>query len=222
MRMLLIEDDRDTAECIKEEAEKYYVLDIAYSGSDGAYLSQTNDYDVMVVDEGLPDINGIEVCRMARAAQISTPILILTNSNEITHKVSSLDSGADDCLTKPFAGPELFARLRALLRRYPNTWQSNLLCLDDLYLDLSSKSAVRAGIDIKLRRKEFDLLEYLIRHKNRVVSKEMILEHVWDLGIEVASNTVEVHIRSLRQKIDKPFEKKLIKTVHNFGYKVVE
>jgi len=221
MRVLLIEDDREVAENIKDEIEKHYIVDVAYSGHDGSYLSQVNDYDAMVVDMALSDISGIELCRMTRAANINTPILMLAQTNDVSPKVSSLDSGADDCMSKPLSSPELLARLRALTRRQPLIAHSNMLCVGDLCLDLVTRTARRANITINLRRKEFDLLEYLMINKNRVVSKELILDHVWEQGIDVGSNTIEVHIRTLRRKVDRPFGKKSIKTFYNFGYKIV-
>lgn len=220
MRVLLIEDDRETAAEIKDEIEKHYIVDVAYSGVDGSYMSQVNNYDAIVVDMELPDMSGIEVCRVTRAANIHTPIIMLSSSHEITPRVSSLDSGADDCLTTPFSFSELLARLRALMRRHSMVFSNSKLYAGDLQLDVLSKTVIRGDTEIYLRRKEFDLLEYLVRNKNRIVSKEMILDHVWEQGIEVGSNTVEVHIRCLRDKIDRMYEKKLIKTVHNFGYKI--
>ncbi|HSX39603.1 MAG TPA: response regulator transcription factor [Candidatus Saccharimonadales bacterium] len=220
MRVLLIEDDFETAALLKDEIERYYTVDVAHNGSEGSYLSQINDYDAMVVDMSLSDMSGEEICRLTRAAKIATPILAMTRGHEVTPKVSSLDSGADDCLSKPFSTLELLARLRALMRRQSRILYSTTLQVEDLYIDFSCKTVSRAGHLLTLRRKEFDILEYLVRNKNRVISKEMILDHVWEMGIEVNSNTIEVHIRSLRAKIDKDYTKKLIKTVHNFGYKI--
>lgn len=220
MRILLIEEDRDSAESIRDEFEKHYIVDVAYTGVDGTYLSQTNEYDAIVVDVALSDINGIEVCKRTRAASVYTPILVLSDDNSVDYKILSLDSGADDYLTKPLCHPELLAKVRALIRRGTKYVITNQFCVGDLTLDVTDKAVKRSGFEIELRRKEFDLLEYLIQNKGRILSKEKILEHVWEKGMEMASNTLEVHIKFLRDKIDKPFSKKLIKTVHNFGYKI--
>lgn len=220
MRVLIIENDANLAFGIKAELKKSYVVDLAENGENGAFLAQTNNYDVILVDIVLPDIHGIEICRIIRSAGSKTPILMLTGITDVNFKVSSLDSGADDYLTKPFSFSELSARMRALMRRGPEVLASEKLRIEDLVVDLGSRTVKRAQRKIYLRKKEFDFLELLLRNKGKVVSKEKALESIWEEGLDVLSNTLEVHIRNLRKAIDTPDRKKLIKTVHGIGYKI--
>ncbi len=220
MKLLIIEDDKQTAATIKDEMKDYYAVDVVHTGEDGEYQAEVNDYDVIIIDIRLPDKDGISVCKEIRKAGIKTPILMLTGSLETKNKVSALDSGADDYLTKPFKFAELLARIRALMRRNPNTLDSNVLSLGDLTLDITANRVQRKKKTIPLRRKEFSLLEYLMRNPERVITRTMILEHVWDSSVDPITNTVDVHINYLRDKIDRPFGTKLIKTVHGLGYKI--
>lgn len=219
MKVLLIEDDKQTAETIKDEMKDYYAVDVAYTGKDGEYKVSVNDYDVILVDLILPDMNGITVCKKVRKAGIKTPILILTGQIETKDKVTALDAGADDYLTKPFSFAELLARVRALMRRNPDTILSNLLIAGDITLNVTSNIVRHKQTTIPLRRKEFGLLEYLMRNKGRVLTRPMILEHVWESDTDPITNTVDVHINSLREKVDRPFGTSIIKTVHGLGYK---
>jgi len=220
MKVLLIEDDKQTAKTIKEGLKDYYVVDIAYTGEDGDFRAQVNDYDTIIIDIVLPDIDGITVCKKIREAEIKAPILMLTGKTQVRDKVTALDAGADDYLTKPFSFAELLARVRALIRRNPDTLVSNKLSIGNLSLDVVANMVKRRGRKISLRRKEFSLLEYLMRNQGMVVTRSMILEHVWDSGTNPMTNTVDVHIKSLRDKIDKPFGTDLIKTAHGLGYKI--
>ncbi len=220
MRLLIIKDDNYLLKDVIDEAEKNYIVDVASSGSDGAYLSQVNDYDVMVIDSVLPDIDGEEVCRMTRNADVKTPIMVLSGSNEPSHKARSLDAGADVTIPKPVNVDEFMAQLRALARRNGTLRYENIIRVGKVEIDFKKKQTYVNNKPINLRRKEFDLLEYLLLNKGRIVSKEEILEHVWDQGIYVFSNTVEVHIRSLRGRLNKYVGKKFIKTVRGFGYKI--
>jgi len=220
MRLLIIEDHKDTALTLKEEFAKHFVTEIAYTGEDGEYKAQVNGYDVIVLDYLLPDINGLEICKKLRENNIQAPIIMLTGENTTQKKVALLDAGADDYVTKPFNFEELLARIRALLRRNSETFQTNVLSLADLCLDAQRKTVTREKTSITLRRKEFYLLEYLMRNAGRVVTREMILNHAWDSSTESVNNIVDVHIKYLRDRIDKPFEKKLIKTIHGLGYKI--
>lgn len=220
MKLLLIEDDKETAATLKEELEKDYVIELSFSGEDGEYKAEINEYDLIVLDLGLPDKDGLEVCRKIRANRIQTPILVLTGESDLGIKISLLDAGADDYLTKPFTFAELKARIRAVLRRQHQTFISNTLSVEDLTLDLNKKIAKRGVKIISLRPKEFYLLEYLIRNTGAVLSRGMILDHVWDSESESLTNIVDVHIKYLRDQVDRPFEKKLIKTVHGLGYKI--
>lgn len=220
MRILIIEDDKETAQTLKEELGKYFVVELALSGEDGEYKSQINNYDLIILDYILPDINGLEVCIKIRANRIHTPILMLTGQQEMQKKVEALNSGADDYLTKPFSFDELLARIRAILRRGPKTLTSNNISVGDLILDLHRKIVKRKGVSIFLRRKELYILEYLMRNQGKVITREMILDHVWDSMSDSLTNTIDVHIKYLRDSVDKPFDKKLIKTIYGLGYKI--
>jgi len=220
MKILLIEDDKQMAKTIKEGLKDYYVVDVAYTGENGDFQAQVNDYDTIIIDIVLPDIDGITVCKKIREAEIKAPILMLTGKTQVRDKVTALDAGADDYLTKPFSFAELLARVRALIRRNPDTLVSNKLSVGNLTLDVASKTVKRKGTKIPLRRKKFNLLEYLMRNQGIVVTRSMILEHVWDSETNPMTNTVDVHIKSLRDKVDRPFQKSLIKTVHGLGYKI--
>lgn len=220
MRILLVEDDKELLEDVLTEIEKDYVVDVAYSGVEGTYLSQINDYDVMVVDAALPDMDGVEICRVTRGADIKTPIILLHDSCELNSKVMGLDAGADVNLQKPINILEIKAQVRALTRRNNSVVDGCVLKIGKLEVDCRQKQVLVKGKVLRLRRKEFDLLEYLMINRKRVVSKEEILEHVWEKGIYVFSNTVEVHIKSLRGRFLKLVGKKLIRTVRGFGYRI--
>ncbi len=220
MKILIIEDDRQTAETIRDVLKDYYAVDVSYSGKDGEYQASVNEYDAIILDVVLPDMDGVEVCKKIRENEIKTPILMLTGKTETKDKVTALDSGADDYLTKPFKFAELLARIRALMRRAPSTLDSNTLSVGNLSLDIGTNKVKRNDKTIPLRRKEFGLLEYLMRNRGRVLTRSMILEHVWDSDTDPITNTVDVHINYLRDKIDRPFPTQLIKTVHGLGYKI--
>jgi len=220
MRILLIDDDKNITDSIKEQLSESMVVDVAYSGRDGEYLALINDYDLIILDNVLPDISGTDVCQNLRMANIRIPILFITVLGGIRDKVTGLDAGADDYITKPFSLKELNARIRAIMRRNIHIYNNHVLKVDDLLLDTKSRAVSRKNSQIYLRKKEFNLLEYMIRNQDRILTRSMILENVWEDGIEEASNTVDVHIKYLRDKIDKPFGKKLINTVYGLGYKL--
>jgi len=223
MKILLIEDNRETSATIRQILKEYYLVEVAYTGEDGEYLAQTNIYDLLIIDFVLPDIDGIEVCKRIRSGGIDIPIIILTGNLEIKNKVSALYNGADDYVVKPFSIDELRARIEALLRRTSKSsriMNSNTLMVGDLVLDLETRIASRGGKKVKLKRKEMDLLEYLMRNVGRVVTRSMILDHIWDSANDSVTNIVDVHIKYLRDHIDRAFEKKLIQTVHGYGYKL--
>lgn len=220
MRILLIEDEKDTAQILKRNLDNYFTVEVAYSGEEGEYLASVNDYDLIILDLMLPDMNGMEVTRKLRDNKIFTPILVLTAQFETESKIKALDLGADDYLTKPFSIEELLARIRALLRRPPQVLTSNIISVGDLIIDLNKRLVMRSGKTLFLRRKEFYLLEYLARNVGRVITRSMILDHVWESSNESLTNIVDVHIKYLRDQIDKPFNTKLIKTVHGMGYKI--
>ena len=220
MRILVVEDDPHLHRVVvKGLTEEGYAVDSATDGSDGLYLAEVTAYDLLILDIGLPGMDGLAVCHALRRKRIATPILLLTARDSIEDRVIGLDSGADDYLTKPFAFEELLARCRALLRRHSPT-RSNVLHLADLELDVAGHSVRRADVPVEVTAKEFALLEYLLRHTNHVISRAQIEEHVWNGDYDSASNLIDVYIRRLRRKLDDPFEVKLIHTVKGVGYKV--
>jgi DNA-binding response OmpR family regulator len=222
MRILIVEDEHRIANSIKKglEQEKYAV-DVAYTGNDGFDLASTEDYDLIILDLLLPEMDGMTICKELRKNKIHTPILMLTAKSQIQDKVHGLDCGADDYVTKPFSFEELLARIRALIRR-PKTTLNITLSVEDLYLDPKQYLVKRNGNSIQLTNKEFSLLEYFMRNPNKILTKDQIISHVWDYDADILPNTVEVYIRNLRNKIDLPFKNKksLIHTIRGFGYKI--
>ncbi|MFC1624822.1 response regulator transcription factor [Patescibacteria group bacterium] len=219
MRILMVEYDKKFLNDLLVEVEKDYIVDVAGSGVEGAYLSQINDYDVMIVGHNLPDMDGSEVCRLTRTAEINTPILYISEGGEEKTKVECLDAGADVHLLKSMGKDSFKAQVRALARRKNLFNGGSILKIGNLRMNLKDKEVFIGKKILELRRKEFDLLEYLLLNAGRAVSKEEILEHVWQNGIYVFSNTVEVHIRNLRTKIEE-YNIDPIKTVRGFGYKI--
>lgn len=222
MRILVVEDEHKIANSIKKGLEQEsHAVDVAYDGTDGFDLADSEDYDVIVLDLLLPGIDGITICKRLREDNIHTPIIMLTAKGELSDKVEGLNAGADDYLVKPFAFEELLARVRALSRR-PKASLSSILTYDTLSLDTQSYLVKREGKEISLSRKEFSLLEYLLRHPEQVLTKDQIIGHVWDYDSDILPNTVEVYIGYLRDKVDRPFKGKfsLIHTVRGFGYKL--
>ena len=220
MRILLIEDDKHMALTIKEGLDRFFIVEIALTGEQGESQLQINSYDLVIIDWTLPDTNGLALCHQIRKAGMKMPILMLTGNAEVDNKVLALDAGADDYVTKPFRFEELLARIRALLRRQTVEIIPNTLAVDDLTFDLNKRLVKRKGSIISLRRKELYLLEYLMRNHGRVITREMILDHIWDSSNDSLTNIVDVHIKYLRDKIDRPYSKKLIKTIHGLGYKI--
>ena len=221
MRILVVEDEHRIAQAIKEGLEQEsYAVDVCYDGEDG-YNSVINDeYDIILLDVMMPGMNGFEVCTKIRQQGNHTPILMLTAKDQNRDIVHGLDKGADDYLAKPFSFEVLLARIRALLRRPPST-ASEVLQAADLTLDPSSREVKRAGTLLPLSSKEYAILEYLLRSKGKVLSKNNIITHVWDFDADILPNNVEVFINYLRGKVDKPFKgPHLIQTVRGFGYKI--
>ncbi len=224
MRVLVVEDEQRIARSIKKGLElEHYAVDLAFTGSEGYAKASTEEYDVIVLDLMLPEMNGEEVCKKLRAEKNRSPILMLTAKSQTEEKVAGLDSGADDYLTKPFSFEELLARLRALTRRPKQLLDSVLTC-ETLSLDVHHFSVERSGKKIAVSSKEFALLEYLLRNQKKILTKDQIIRHVWDYDADILPNTVEVYIRNLRKKVDEPFasEPELIHTVRGFGYKLGE
>jgi heavy metal response regulator len=220
MRILLIEDEKRLSHFInKGLTEQGYVVDQAYDGEEGLYLAQNETYDVIVLDIMLPKMSGIDVCKKIRVLKKNTPILMLTAKSQIEDKITGLDSGADDYLTKPFVFAELKARINALLRRSYHQITNNLI-IADLEVDPSKHTVLRDKKAIKLTPKEFAILELLIRRKHEVVTRTQIIEHVWDYNFESLSNVVDVFIGTLRKKIDNNYKTKLIHTLHGVGYMI--
>ena len=220
MRILIAEDDPHTAAFIaKGLKEAGHSVDHAASGKDGLFLATTETYDAIVLDRMLPGVDGMTVLRTLRAAGNTTPVLMLTALGEVEHRVDGLRAGADDYLVKPFAFVELSARLDSLLRRQQGaSSELTQLTVDDLELNLLSREAKRAGRAIELQPREFRLLEYLMRQANRVVTRTMLLEAVWDYHFDPQTNVIDVHISRLRQKIDRDFDYPLLHTVRGAGY----
>lgn len=220
MRILLIEDEVKTLQSLRQGLEELsWSVDIAYDGATGKRLAEQNVYDVIVSDIILPGYNGLDLCRSLRRAGLTTPILLISALGETDDKVSGLEAGADDYLGKPFDFREFVARIKALARR-PGTALAvdNTLRYADLELDTDSKTVRRAGKVVSLTPREFALLEYLLRHPGRVLSKTELSEKVWDVDFDTGTNVVEVYVNYLRNKVDKGFEPKLIHTIFGQGY----
>ena len=219
MRALIVEDDRAISEFVARGLrEAGFAVDEAADGAEGLEKALAEPYDVAIVDLMLPRRDGLSLIDELRRRGRTTPVLILSARRSVDDRVKGLQSGGDDYLTKPFAFAELLARVQALVRRATRAPDPTTLTLGDLTLDLLSRRVVRAGIPIELRPREFALLEYLLRHPGKVVSKTMILSHVWDYNFDPQTNIVDVLVSRLRDKIDKPFDRKLIHTVRGVGY----
>jgi len=222
MRILLIEDEHKIANALKRGLEQEsYAVDVVYDGKEGLGRAVGGKYDLMILDRMLPGIDdGLDICRAARADGRHEPILVLTARDSTRDRVAGLDCGADDYLVKPFSFEELLARIRALLRR-PEQPLETVLKVEDLELHTNTLEVRRAGKLITLSRKEIALLEFLMRNKGRIMSKDQIISHVWDFDADILPNTVEAFIKSLRKKIDRPFSgPPLIVTARGFGYRI--
>jgi two-component system copper resistance phosphate regulon response regulator CusR len=218
MRILLIEDDRQHAAIIARGLRKHaFAVDVAADGEEGLFLAQTNAYDVLVLDVMLPKRTGIEVCRTLRECGSDVPVLMLTARDAVEDRITGLETGADDYLTKPFAFDEFVARVRALLRRV-RRYEAPVLAVGDLTIDTAARSARRGERDIPLTSKEFALLEFLARNAGRVVGRAEISEHVWDISYDAFSNVIDVFIRRLRRKIDDGEAVKMLRTRRGAGY----
>lgn len=220
MKILLVEDEPSVAAFLHQGlTEQDYTVDLAADGLLGLRRAQSTQYDCLILDQMLPGLNGLDVCRQVRAHDPGVPILMLTALGETDDKIRGLDAGADDYLVKPFAFSELLARIRALVRRRTEApAPAAVRRLADLTLDPATKRVERAGQLITLTAREFALLDYLLRHQGHVVSRADLLEHVWDLSFDTGSNVIDVYINFLRKKIDKGFEPKLIHTLVGMGY----
>jgi two-component system OmpR family response regulator len=220
LRILVVEDQLKMAALLRRGlTEEGYAVDVAGTGTDGLWAANENPYDAIVLDLMLPDRSGLDVCRELRARGLWMPVLILTARDGVPDRVAGLDAGADDYLTKPFAFSELFARLRALVRRGPSE-RPPVIRVGDLALDPAARGVARGSSRIDLTAKEFGLLELLMQHAGEVLTRSRILEHVWDFAYDGDSNVVDVYIRYLREKIDRPFGRRTIETVRGSGYRL--
>jgi DNA-binding response OmpR family regulator len=220
MRLLIVEDEQELAKPLKEGLEyQKYAVDLAFDGEEGERLARENKYDVIVMDIMLPNKDGISIVRDLRRDDINTPILMLTAKGTVEDKTVGLDAGADDYLPKPFAFDELSARVRALMRRTGQE-KKPLLQVADLVLDPATHEITRGEKKIDLVKKDFQLLEYMMRNAERVLTRAEIEEHVWDRNAELWSDVIRSHIKTLRAKVDRGFKQKLIRTIHGVGYKI--
>lgn len=220
MKVLIIEDNARLAERVKSVLDKLYIVDIALTGEEGFNIALSVEYNVIILDLTLPDTHGLKVCQNLRNQEVATPILVLTAIDDTKSRVQLLECGADDYLTKPFESTELNARVAALIRRQPQPSLNDVMLVRDLEVDLGRRQVRRSGVLIPLRRKEFDILEYLVCNRGRAVSRQMIMNHAWQDGTDNWNNTVDVHIKHLRDKVDRPFHSPLIKTAYGIGYMV--
>jgi two-component system OmpR family response regulator len=220
MRVLVVEDELKMASLIRRGlAEEGYAADVASTGEDAIWMAEAHEYDAIVLDVMLPRLSGFETCRRLRNAGVWTPVLMLTARDAVDDRVVGLDAGADDYLTKPFSFAELLARLRALARR-GGVERPSLLEVGDLRLDPATRRAWRGDTEIRLSPKEFALLETFMRRPGQVLSRLQLLEHAWDFAYENRSNVVDVYMRYLREKIDRPFGAHSIETVRGVGYRL--
>ncbi len=222
MRILIVEDEEKLALSLKKGLEKEgFAVDYIMDGDAGErrIVISHKDYDLVILDLMLPGKDGFQICRSVREQQINVPILVLTARDATDDKVAALDAGADDYLVKPFSFEELMARVRALLRR-PEQALPNELTVRDLKLDTTTRKVTRKGKEISLTLKEFNLLEYLMRNVDQVLTREQILDHLWDFAFDSFSNVVDVHIKNLRKKIDGTHHEKLLETIRGVGYRI--
>ena len=221
MRVLLVEDQSKLARLLQQGLrEELITADVAATGADGVWMATEQPYDVLVLDVLLPDLDGLEVCRRIRAVDARTPVLMLTALGAVTDRVAGLDAGADDYLLKPFAFDELLARLRALARR-GGVPRSSVLQVGDLWLDLAARRVTRGGTDVSLTGQEFALLEAMARRPGDVLTREQLVHLAWDVAYEPRSNVVDVCVKGLRDRVDRPFGRRSIETVRGLGYRLV-
>ncbi len=223
MRILVIEDERKVAQFLKKglQAESYSV-DLAHDGQEGSFLARTEQYDAIILDVMLPKKNGFEVLKEIRSEGIRCPVLMLTAKSEVDDRVEGLNLGADDYLPKPFSFSEVLARIRALVRRSGSGTQGSVLAIADLSVNVLTRKVRRGEKAIGLTAKEYELLEYLIRNKGRVLSRVILTEHIWDMNFDSETNIVDALVNRLRRKIDDDFPRKLIHTVRGVGYVLKE
>lgn len=221
MKLLLLEDDVETrTHIVRLLQAEGHVVDTAGTGPDAIFLGTTGSYSVLILDRMVPGVDGLGVVRSLRAAGIQTPALFLTALGEVDDRVAGLQAGADDYLVKPFAASELLARIEALARRAPVADVATVLRAADLEVDLLRRQVTRAGKRIELQQQEYKLLEYLLRHEGKIVTRSMLLENVWSFHFDPGSNLIESHMSRLRAKVDKGFDRELIHTIRGAGYRL--
>ncbi len=221
MQILVVEDEQKVAAFLRQAlSEAGYAVSVAHDGASGLHLAQVSDFDLIILDRLLPQVSGLEFCRTLRGLKSETPILMVTARDSLEDKVRGLDSGADDYLTKPFSLDELLARVRALLRRRGGPQASAVLTVEDLTLDTQTRLARRGDKQFELSAREYALLEYLMRHPHRPVSRAILAEHVWGFDFDSGSNVIDVYVSYLRRKIDAGHEHKLIRTLRYVGYQI--
>ncbi len=219
MRILVIEDEAEVAAYLSKGLREHgYTVEQASDGKDGLFLALYEEFDAMIVDRMLPNVDGLSIIRSVRQANISTPVLILSALGQVDDRVAGLHEGSDDYLVKPFSFSELIARLEALLRRPSPSGNQTRLVVGELEMDLLGRTVHRGQDTIELKPREFSLLEYLMRHAGQVVTRTMLLEHVWDYHFDPQTNVIDVHISRLRQKIDRGYEHEMLQTVRGAGY----
>lgn len=221
MQVLIVEDEQKVAAFLRQAlSEAGYAVSVAHDGASGLHLAQVSEFDLVILDRLLPQVSGLDFCRTLRGLQSETPILMVTARDSLEDKVEGLDAGADDYLTKPFSLDELLARVRALLRRRSGASASPVLTVEDLTLDTQTRLARRGDTEFELSAREYALLEYLMRHPRRPVSRALIAEHVWGFDFDSGSNVIDVYVGYLRRKIDTGRERKLIRTLRSIGYQI--
>lgn len=220
MKLLIVDDEKQFAHTLKDQLKAEYAVDTVFSAEDGEYHAKEYEYDVIILDVGLPDRDGITLCHDLRQKGVKSPILMLTGELATAKKIEALDNGADDYLAKPFSFGELKARLRALLRRKSHDIRASILTVGDLSINVTDRTVKRGTKDIILQRKEFQILEYFMRNPGKLITRSKLLEHVWDSEVDSVANIVDVHIKYLRDRIDRTSQRKLIKTVYGLGYKL--
>lgn len=219
MRILVVEDEAEVAAYLAKGLKEHgHVVDEAHDGKQGLFLALSEPFDAMIIDRMLPNVDGLSIVRSVRKADIKTPVLVLSALGQVDDRVEGLREGGDDYLVKPFAFSELIARLEALSRRGTVGGEQTRLVVGDLEMDLLARTVRRAGQEIDLKPREFALLEYLMRHAGRVITRTMLLEQVWDYHFDPQTNVIDVHISRLRQKVDRGFDTELLQTVRGAGY----
>ncbi|MEX0606940.1 MAG: response regulator transcription factor [Halofilum sp. (in: g-proteobacteria)] len=219
MRILVVEDEAEVAAYLAKGLKEHgYAVDLAHDGKEGLYMALSEPFDAMIIDRMLPNVDGLSIVRSIRQSGSTTPVLILSALGQVDDRVDGLREGSDDYLIKPFSFSELIARLDALQRRSTPSGEQTKLTVGDLEMDLLARSVRRSGREIDLKPREFALLEYLMRNTGRVITRTMLLEHVWDYHFDPQTNVIDVHISRLRQKLDRGFDVELLQTVRGAGY----